>query len=140
MEHENQIFHGNARVYLQGKGALQLVDRSNSQCYTYFIGSVESAIKVKDFRQKPIQAAQAIIEGGFEQEFAEVFNQPAEIKIVGCKDSIEIEMRAGKDEETSPILWMGVINDEKMPVHQIEWETIKPIFGNIAAFAALVND
>lgn len=140
MKHKKQIFQGNARVYLQGKGALQLVDKSNAQCYTYFIGSMESEIKIKDFRQEPIQAAQATIEGRFDLEFAEVFNEPAQIKIVNSEDSIEIEMHPGKDEGNPPTLWMGTIIDGKMPVQKTEWEEIRPIYDGRVAFAALVKN
>ncbi|RPJ26925.1 MAG: hypothetical protein EHM33_09880 [Chloroflexi bacterium] len=140
MTNSDIIYSGNARVYLEGKGALQPVDVSDPNCYTYFVGSVESAIKIKDFRPEPIHAAEAKIQNKLVGEFADVFNQPAEIEIIEEDENIEIAMRPGKQDSVSPILWMGVIYDGKMPVHKITWEALKPIRDDATAFAVLVSD
>lgn len=136
---ETVVYRGNARVYLQGKGALQPVDISDSNCYTYFVGSAESSIKLLDFRHEPNQAAEAKLENRLNGEFADIFNQPAEVDISEKNGNVEIELKPGKQNNESPILWIGVINDGKMPVHKIAWETLKPIQGGTIAFAALVS-
>lgn len=140
MKFTEPIYRGNARVYLQGKGALQLVDKSDSDCYTYFVGSIESSIKIKDFRKEPIEAAQAIVESRSYSDFASVFNQPAEIEITECERNIEIKMHSTTRNEFLPILWIGVIHDRKMPVHKIAWEALRSIREDLTAFAILVND
>lgn len=140
MEFTVPIYRGNVQVYLQGKGALQLVDKSDSDCYMYFVGSVESSIKIKDFRREPIEAAQTIVESGSDDNFANVFNQPAEIEITECERNIEIKMHSTTRDESLPILWIGVIHDREMPVHKIEWEALRPIQEDLTAFATLVYD
>lgn len=140
MDNKDVIYQGNARVYLQGRGALQPTNVGSSECYTYFVGTEASAIKIKDYRQEPNRAAAAKIENRLEGEFADVFNQPAEIEIKKEDGVVEITMRPGKQDNISPMLWMGVIYDGKMPVHKITWEVLKPIEDNATAFAVLVDD
>ncbi|HEY5730129.1 MAG TPA: hypothetical protein VIS72_08765 [Anaerolineales bacterium] len=134
------IYRGNVRVYLQGMGALQPVNIGNSEYHIYYVGTEESSIIIKDHRHEPNQAALAKLENRFEGEFADVFNQPAEVEILENEGKVEIEMLPGKQDAESPILWMGVIFDGKMSVHNITWETLKPISANVTAFAVLVND
>ncbi|MDL1911737.1 hypothetical protein FBQ81_13775 [Chloroflexi bacterium CFX6] len=136
---ETLVYRGNARIYLQGKGALQPVDISDINCYTYFVGSVESSIKLLDFRYDPNKAAEARLNNRLDREFADIFNQPAEVDISEKNGNVEIELKLGRQDNESPILWIGVIDDGKMPVHKIAWETLKPIQGGAIAFAALVS-
>lgn len=137
---KGNVFRGNARVYLQGKGALQPIDTSSSNFHTYYVGTEESSIVVKDHRQEPVQAAKAELEERTQGVFADIFNQPAVVEISDNDGNIEIEMLSGKQDDDAPILWMGVIYDGKMPVHNIFWETLKPIRENATAFAVLIND
>lgn len=134
------IFKGSAHVYLQGKGALQAIDTSSPNYHTYFVGTEKSSIKVKDHRLEPIQAAKASIENRLEGDFADIFNQPAEVTIEEQDGVVEIEMKPGEANNSSPTLWMGVIHDGKMPVHKITWEALKPIQENKTAFAVLADD
>lgn len=140
METKDNIYSGNARVYLQGKGALQPLDTSSSEFHTYYVGTEESSIIIKDCRPEPVRAAKATLENNIEVEFADIFNQPAEVEISEKDGNVEIKMQPGKQDDMSPILWMGVIDDGKMPVHNITWEALKPIRGDSTAFAILVND
>jgi hypothetical protein len=140
MNNEEIIYEGNARVYLQGKGALQPIATKDIDCYTYFIGTETSSIQIKDYRTEVNQVAKAALEKRFNGEFADIFNEPARIEIFEAEGIIEIKMHPGQSDSTSPILWMGVIYDGKMPAHEITWESLKPIEGNAIAFAVLVDD
>lgn len=140
MEDRGIVYRGNARVYLQGVGALQPIDINNLEYYTYYVGTEVSLIKVKDYRQEPNQAALAEIENRSKGKFAHAFNQPAEVEIRENGENVEIKMLPGKEDIASPILWMGVINDGKMPVQKITWEVLKLLNDNAIAFAVLVQD
>ena len=140
MEDRAIVYRGNARVSLQGVGALQPIEIDNPDYYTYFVGTADSSIKVRDHRQEPNRAALEEIENRSVGEFADVFNQPAEVEIRENDGEVEIEMLPGRFDTASPILWMGVIYDRQMPVHNITWEALKPLGNNATAFAVLVTE
>lgn len=139
MKSKNLTYCGNTLVYLQGAGALQPLEKAATGYIVYFVGSKESCMIIKDYRQEPIQAAEAAIRNNFRGEFSEIFNQPAYIEVFEDSDNIEIIMCPGHKESASSILWLGIICDGKIQVHEFEWEIFKSISDNSTAFICLVN-
>lgn len=137
----NLIFEGNVQVYLQGKNALLPYGTLNHEIITYFIGSRRSSLTLKDFRQRPIRAAHHILSGKNGFEFADVFNEPALVKVYSHteKNQLEIEMYDNTSIYDNGILWLGVIDNNEMSVQDIEWEVLRPISKKRTAFAALVK-
>jgi hypothetical protein len=134
------IFEGNVQVYLQGKNAL-LPHGTLGNNATYFIGSRQSPLTLRDYRHKQINAARHILSGKNGFEFADVFNEPALVKVYSDpeKNKLEIEMHeptAGNKKET---LWLGVIDNHEMSVQKIKWEFLHAIGKKRIAFAALVK-
>jgi hypothetical protein len=140
MKKGNLIFRGNVRLYLEGLGALVVIDRSNMDQITYCVGSLASSILIRDHRPKPINAALNTIDGNETTEFAECFNQPAWSEIRESGNKVEIDLFHADAKGDLPILWMGVIRDGKMPVHSILWEVLRPSEESVTAFAALIED
>jgi hypothetical protein len=136
----NLIFEGNVEVYLQGKDAL-LPQGRITQNISYFIGSQQSELTLKDYRSRQIQAAQHILSGKNGFEFADVFNEPAWVKVFTNTDqsTLEIEMHEATETNNHKILWLGVIDNNEMSVQPIAWEFLHPIEKNRIAFAAIVN-
>ena len=135
------IFEGNVQVYLQGKNALLPSGTLTHDIISYFIGSRRSSLTLKDFRQRPIRAAHHILSGKNGFEFADVFNEPALVKVYSNidKSQLEIEMHENTSSDDDGILWLGVIDDNEMSVQDIEWEVLRPISKKRTAFAALVK-
>lgn len=131
------VYHGNVQVYLEGQGALQVLEANGKDQHVYYIGSPESKILIKDFRKEPIAAAKIALQGQKEAEFADVFNQPAKVKVYKTPAGIEIELRKCRQIRNIPILWMGVNHDHKMPARKIHWRIIQPISETETAFAIL---
>src|SRR5919108_6066763 len=134
----NLIFEGNVQVYLQGKNAL-LPFGSIDQNISYFIGSRQSDLTLRDYRHKQIHAAQHVLSGKNGFEFADVFNEPAWVKVYTDpgQSKLEIEMHEATERENDEISWLGVIDNHEMSVQPIEWEFLRPIGKNRIAFAAL---
>jgi hypothetical protein len=144
MLNENVLYRGNVQIHLQGPRALLPVDTHQEDQVAYFIGSKKSKLLIRDFREQPIQAAQrnpAGIEGA---DFTVAFNQPAYAEVamdaLGEEpEPIEIHLRPARDDQDSPVLWLGVKNDELMPMLDIEWEIMRPISSKKIAFTAMVR-
>ena len=144
MFNENVLYRGNVQLHLQGPRALLPVDSTYEKQVTYFIGSKKSKLLIRDFREEPILAAQrnpAGIEGA---DFTVAFNQPAYAEVameaLGEEpERVEIHLRPAKENEDSPVLWLGVKNDMLMPMLDIEWEILRPISSKKIAFTAMVR-
>jgi hypothetical protein len=54
-------------------------------------------------------------------------------------ERVEIHLRPAKENEDSPVLWLGVKNDALMPMLDIEWEIVRPISSKKIAFTAMVR-
>jgi len=144
MSKENEIFQGNVQIYLQGQNALIPIGEIREDQMTYFIGAKNSNLLIKDFRQNPILAAQRALSGLDGVQFADVFNQSAYAKIfVSDKTnetaSVEINLLPAEEIEDVPTLWLGVVDDFRMPMIDLEWEILRPISLEKVAFAAMAK-
>ena len=139
MGRDELIFRGNVCVYLQGKQALQPVDIHQENSLNYYIGSPVSKIHLHDFREAPNDAARRAIIGVDGYEFADVFNQPAWVEIKHGLEGIVIELYESTEEADCPTLWLGVLHEKVIPVHQFDWKTFKSIGPSEIAFASLVR-
>jgi len=140
MAKANYIYQGNVQIYLQGQNALRPAGTIREDQMTYFIGSEKSKLLIRDFRQSPIFAAQKALSGLDGVEFASVFNQPAWIEIRDDQDNIQIDLHESSEADVNSMLWLGVISDDKIPIHYMVWEKFTNIDNSTLAFAALVND
>lgn len=132
-------FRGSARVYLQGLNALEVAEPISEKMMVYFIGGPESSIKVKDLREQPNKASHAALQGQGVFEFADVFNQPANVHVYASDNETEITLEETSDSDADRTLWLGVIDTGKIPVHTICWEVLKPLQDNRIAFAAIIG-
>lgn len=140
MSKRKDIFQGNVQIYLQGQNALIPVGEIREDQMTYFIGSKNSNILIRDFRQNPIFAAHKALSGLDGVEFASIFNSPAWIEIKDNKNYIQIDMHESSRDETESMLWIGIIDNDNIPVHYMSWEKFVNINNSTLAFAALVDD
>lgn len=134
------IYTGNVQIYLQGKNALLPSGSITENHMMYHVGSIKSNIIITDYRRDPIFAAQKALAGMDGIEFASIFNQPALIEIKGDGDNIQIDLHESSEDNGNPMLWLGVINDDEIPVHYMLWEKFASIDNSTLAFAALVDD
>ena len=141
---ENVLYRGNVQIHLQGPRALLPVESNHEHEIAYFIGSKKSRLLIRDFREEAIHAAQnhpAGIEGA---DFTVAFNQPAYAEVAmealgEDPEKVEISLRPAKNDEDTPVLWLGVKNDALMPMLDIEWEIMRPISAKKIAFTAMVR-
>lgn len=144
MLNENVLYRGNVQIHLQGPRALLPVEPHRENEIAYFIGSKKSKLLIRDFREKPIQAAQRNPAGVEGADFAAAFNQPAyaevAMDVLGEEpENVEIHLRPAKEDDDTPVLWLGVKNDMLMPMLDIEWEILRPISSKKIAFTAMVR-
>ncbi len=144
MSKENILYQGNVQIYLQGERALLPTGSGRDDQIAYFIGSKKSKLLIRDFRKRPMLAAQRGHSGIEGTEFADAFNQPAyaEVSIAeksGEPEKIEINLRPTDEREDFPVLWLGIMNDLMMPMLDIEWEILRPINPEKIAFTAMVR-
>ena len=144
MLNENVLYRGNVQVHLQGPRALLPTDSSHPDQLTYFIGSKKSKLLIRDFREEAILAAQRNPTGVETAEFAAAFNRPAYAEVAvdalgEQPEPVEIHLRPARDDQDNPVLWLGVKNDELMPMLDIEWEIMRPISSKKIAFTAMVR-
>lgn len=136
---DDVIYRGNVNIYLQGHDALMPVNIHSKLMMSYWIGAPYSTIFINDFRPEPNLAAQRVLKGEIEFDFAEVFNQPAWAEISINEDAVEITLEDRPSDGDFPILWLGILDDNTMPIHDIDWEILKPLDQNRTAFAAIVR-
>jgi hypothetical protein len=135
------LFQGHVNVYLQGKKALAPFGKLGRDLIRYYVGNSNTRITVRDHRKGPVNAVHQILSGDRNLKFSEQFNQPASITIKRHSRGITVELHDGENQETSDaILWLGVFNDGKMPVHRITWHVFKPVNETSTAFIAIVED
>lgn len=144
MSKETILYQGNVQIYLQGEKALLPTASGRDDQIAYFIGSKKSKLLIRDFRKRPMLAAQRGHSGIEGVEFANAFNQPAyvEVSIAGKgsePEKIEINLRPTDEREDFPVLWLGIMNDLMMPMLDIEWEILRPINPEKIAFTAMVR-
>lgn len=144
MSKETILYQGNVHIYLQGEKALLPTGSERKDQMAYFIGSRKSRLLIRDFRKRPILAAQRSDSGIEGTEFADAFNQPAyaEVSIAGKgsePEKIEINLRPTDGREDFPVLWLGIMNDLMMPMLDIQWEILRPINPEKIAFTAMVR-
>ena len=106
----------------------------------YHLGGQDSTLTIRDFRKNPNQALQNILSGNKNTKFFSYFNIPARVKIQKDSHGIHIELQECNEQNISPVLWLGVLNGDKMPIHRIRWQTLKPLDDNRTAFVAIVED
>lgn len=144
MLNENVLYRGNVQIHLQGPRALLPIESHHADQVTYFIGSKKSKLLIRDFREKAIQAVQRNPDGIEGVDFTVAFNQPAyaevAMDVLGEEpENVEIHLRPARENEDSPVLWLGVKNDMLMPMLDIEWEILRPISAKKIAFTAMVR-
>ncbi len=144
MFNENVLYRGNVQIHLQGPRALLPVESNQENEIAYFIGSKKSKLLIRDFREKPIHAAQSGPLGIDGADFTVAFNQPAYAEVameaLGEEpERVEIHLRPAEENKDSPVLWLGVKNDALMPMLDIEWEIMRPIGSKKIAFTAMVR-
>jgi hypothetical protein len=134
------IFDGNVSLYLYGNGALKPIGAIANNISSYYIGGVQSNLIIHDHRPEVVSAAQLVLGGHVEINFADVFNQDAraEIRYQVESDAMEIDLYEGSSGVQLPILWIGVLDNNRMPAYKVEWEVFKALEPNRTAFAALV--
>ena len=132
------IFKGNAHIYLQGNNALTPI-RTKSNRITYYIGDRKTKLLLRDFRQNPVDAAHKSFKGEKGQEFADIFNQSATVKVsISDKKKVEIDLHDIQNDGDYPTLWLGVLNDNFIPNYETEWEFLRPVNFQSTAIAVLV--
>jgi hypothetical protein len=134
------IFQGNTNVYLQGMKALKALQVSPTERVSFAIGTERSNIFVKDVRKNTLSAVEQILSGNDTIDFADIFNMPAWVEILERNDAIQIDMSECPSQGDFPTLWLGVIRNGRMPVHNVSWEVLKPVENNTTAFAAIARD
>jgi len=144
MSQETILYQGNVHIYLQGEKALRPTGSERKDQVAYFIGSKKSKLLIRDFRKRPIQAAQRSHSGIEGSEFADAFNQPAYAEVSIAKkgnepEKVEINLLPTDEREDFPVLWLGIMNDLMMPMLDIEWEILRPINPEKIAFTAMVR-
>ena len=144
MDKGKYIFQGKVHIYLQGQNALTPVGEIREDQMTYFIGSKDSKLLVRDYRHNAILAAHRALSGIDGTQFADIFNQPARaeifVSVTGNEtEKIEINLHSISENEDFPVLWLGVIDDLLMPMLDTEWEILRPISLDKVAFAAMVR-
>ena len=141
MPTQNSIFQGNVRVYLQGKNALCPII-ANGQEVHYHIGQKSTDLIIYDHRKEPIIAAQEAISTHYQNGFSNTFNQQAwaDIFYEQTNEKLEIVLRDPHEriDPRSPILWLGVLEDNIMPDYEVEWEVFKPLDSGQTAFVSLL--
>ena len=138
----NYLYRGNVQIHLQGQNALLPIRSNREDHIICFIGSKKSKLIIRDYRQEPVLAAQQAPSGIEGAEFAVAFNQPAYAEVSLAEkepEKVEINLRAAKNEDDFPVLWLGVKNDSLMPMLDIEWEIMRPIGVEQIAFTAMVR-
>lgn len=134
-----EILNDPVSVYLQGNHALLPVEITDDHI-EYWIGSEESHLKIKDFRNAPRDALQLFLDHKNGFEFADVFNQGAIAQVNQSEDdSIEITLSDIKQNAESPLLWLGVLRDNKFPNYETKWEFLRPLDDGGVAIAVLIN-
>jgi hypothetical protein len=141
---ENILYRGNVQIHLQGPRALLPAEPHQQNEISYFIGSKKSRLLIRDFREDAIRAAQSHPAGVEGADFAAAFNKPAFAEVAmealgEDPEKVEINLRPAKENEDTPVLWLGVKNDALMPMLDIEWEIMRPISGRKIAFTAMVR-
>ncbi len=139
MSKNSILYSGNVNVYLEGHNALWIINTRLQDHMEYFIGSPVSKIEIVDYRKEPVVAAQNALLNGQDHTFAQIFNQRAWACIQNGKENITVELHDPYEQSKEPTLWLGVINDGRMPVHDVEWEVIQPISMSEAAFLVMVK-
>jgi hypothetical protein len=144
MSKETILYQGNVHIYLQGEKALLPTGSERKDQIAYFIGSRKSKLLIRDFRKRPMLAAQRGHSGIEGAEFADAFNQPAYAEVSIARNSsepekIEINLRPTEEREDFPVLWLGIMNDLVMPMPDIQWEILRPISLDKVAFTAMVR-
>ena len=133
------VFDGPVQVYLQGKNALLPIDATNEQI-TYWIGSEQTKLLLKDHRCLPIEAANRILRGENGFEFADIFNRPAVAKVNLEDDTVNIELHDNTNDGNYPILWLGVLDENMMPNYKTEWEYLRPVDSQSTAISVLLKE
>jgi hypothetical protein len=134
------LFDGNACVYLQGRNALVPAKTENNQI-VYYIGNSSTKLLLRDFRCNPVNAAHWYLQGKNGFEFADVFNQPAQVRVnISEEQKVEIDLYESSDGQNCPTLWLGILEDNLMPNYDTEWEFLRPINHHSTAFAVLVRE
>lgn len=141
---ENVLYRGNVQIHLQGPRALLPAESNQKNEIACFIGSKKSRLLIRDFREEAIRAAQSHPAGIEGADFSVAFNQPAyaEVAIEALgedPEKVEISLRSAKEDEDTPVLWLGVKNDALMPMLDIAWEIMRPIGSKKIAFTAMVR-
>jgi hypothetical protein len=144
MFNENVLYRGNVHIHLQGPRALLPVEPTGEDQIAYFIGSKKSRLLIRDFREEAILAAQRNPTGIEGADFTVAFNKPAYAEVAmealgENPERVEIHLRPAKENEDNPVLWLGVKNDQLMPMLDIEWEIMRPISARKIAFTAMVR-
>jgi hypothetical protein len=142
MSKENYLYRGNVQIHLQGQNALLPIRSNREDHIICFIGSKKSKLIIRDYREEPVLAAHQTPSGIDGSEFAMAFNQPAYAEVSLAEkepQKVEINLRAAKNDDDFPVLWLGVKDDALMPMLDIEWEIMRPISMEQVAFTAMVR-
>lgn len=140
MQDKNLLYRGPAQVYLQGQDALFPTEVEHRNYIEYVVGSPDGMIQLTDLRPPSMAAARHLLAGRNGIEFADFFNRPAWVEAREVGNGVSIEMYEVQTNDTAPILWLGVLEDGRMPVHEIDWEVFDPVESPRVAFAALVRE
>jgi hypothetical protein len=137
------IFQGPIRIYLQGQNALcPQIPAFLEQGMHYHIGQENTELTIHDYRDQPVKAAKEILTTQYQNGFAGKFSQRAWAKIHydQITEKIEIELHELKEPGVpeSPLLWLGVLEDNIMPDYDVEWEVFKPLDNGQTAFVSLL--
>lgn len=134
------LFSGKVRIHLQGKNALLPFGTSAQNEMGYHLGAENTALLILDHRTEPVQAANLALQTGDISLFPAVFNQPAWVAINQERETIRISLYEGDAGETDPILWMGVLENNQIPIRYMFWEKFVGMETDEIAFAAIIED
>jgi hypothetical protein len=143
MREKNLLYRGPAQVYLQGQDALFPIHAEHRNYIEYVVGSPEGMIRLADLRPPSVAAARHLMAGRNGIELAAFFNRPAWVEARELGNGVSIELYEAETDERqpfaeTPVLWLGVLEDGRMPSYRIAWEALDALEAPRLAFAALV--
>ena len=134
------VFTGVVRLCLEGQDALFPYDERFTKTMHYAVGASESPITVIDHRARAVWAAQKVLSGADEIDFADTFSREAWVQIRECSDCIEIELDEIRPDGPLPTLWLGVLEGDAMPYDPGVFEALCRVPGDRTAFAVVFDE
>lgn len=133
------VYTGAARILLEGNDALFAGDAPYARSMRYHVGADLSPLTIIDHRARPVWAAQRVLSGANSVDFAAEFNRDAWVQIRECPDCVEIELDESPQNGELPILCLGVLDGDVIPIQKVVWDALFAIENDRTAFAAVAD-